>query len=505
MLKAKITVDRHFQIDQVNNHLYNAFVEHLGRDVYGGLYDPESPVADDKGYRKDLMKIVQELKIPQVRYPGGNFSSGYHWEDGIGPVEKRPRRLDLAFQSIETNRFGTDEFMEWTRRAGTEAMMAVNLGTRGIEDAQNLFEYCNFPGGTYWSDLRIANGIKAPYNIHTWCLGNEIDGAAWQTGHRTADDYGHVLAETAKVLRWIQKDIEIIGCGSASPEQPTLGTWESTVLSHAYDYVDMLDMHIYDRNYIDDTQNYMGSALRMDRYIADALAAVDYAKALKRGRKTINLSFNEWNTWFILEDTDHREKLWTEAPSLLEDSFTMEDAIVVGDMMLSMLKRADRVKTACISQLVNVNAPFMTEVGGSGSYKQTIFYPYMHASLYGRGTALQTPVQCDRYDSKQYTDVPYLSSVSVWNEENEELTVFAINRSVTESMELEANLCSFSDYELVEHLILTDEDPKAKNDFQNPNRVVPCSNVKNDHMDNGMLSALLPKMSWNVLRLSKRK
>ena len=503
-MKAQIIADKHFQIDKVSDHLFNSFVEHLGRDVYGGLYDPDSPLADDKGYRKDLIDVVRQLKIPQVRYPGGNFSSGYHWEDGIGPVEQRPHKLDLAFQSIETNRFGTDEFMEWTRRAGTEAMMAVNMGTRGLEDAQNLFEYCNFPGGTYWSDRRIANGIKQPYNIHTWCLGNEMDGVTWQTGHRIADDYGRVLAETAKVLRWIQKDIEIIGCGSASPEMDTLGTWETTVLQYAYDYVDMLDMHIYDKNYINDTQNYMASALRMDRYISDALAAVDYAKALKRGRKTINLAFNEWNTWFILEDTDHRDRLWTSAPSLLEDSFTMEDAIVVGDMMLSMLKRADRVKTACISQLVNVNAPFMTEVGGSGSFKQTIFYPFMHASLYGRGIALETPVKCAKYDSKQYTDVPYLSSVCVWNEENDELTVFAINRSVSEQMELEADVRSFSGYALKDHLILTDADPKAKNDFQNPNRVTPYSNTTNDSMDDGILHAILPKMSWNVLRLAKK-
>lgn len=501
-MKARITVDKAFKIDRVSDHLYDAFVEHLGRDVYGGLYDPESPQADEMGYRKDTMAFVREARIPQVRYPGGNFSSGYRWEDGVGPVEKRPRRLDLAFQSIETNRFGTDEFMEWTKRAGTEAMMAVNMGTRGIEDAQNLFEYCNFEGGTYWSDKRIEYGHKAPYNIKTWCLGNEIDGE-WQTGHRTAADYGHLVAETSKVLRWIQKDIEIIACGSASPEQKTLGLWETTVLDSAYDHVDLLDMHIYDRNYIDDTQNYVGSALRMDRYISDALAAIDYVKALKRSKKTINLAFNEWNTWFILEDTDHRDKLWTVAPSLLEDNFTMEDAIVVGDMLLSMLKRADRVKTACISQLVNVNAPFMTEVGGARSYKQPICYPYLHASLYGRGTALLTPVECPRYDSKQYTDVPYLSAVSVWNEEEEALTVFAINRSVNESMTLEADLRSFEGYTLCDHIILTDDDPKAINTFEHPDRVAPYSSLAGDERADGRLTATLPKMSWNVLRLKR--
>lgn len=504
-MKAKITVDRAYGIDHVSEHLYDAFVEHLGRDVYGGLFDPDSPQADEHGFRKDLLRMVKELKIPQVRYPGGNFSSGYRWEDGIGPAAQRPRRLDLAFQSIETNRFGTDEFMAWCAAAGVEPMMAVNTGTRGIEDAQNLFEYCNFPGGTAWSDRRVANGRALPYGVKTWCLGNEMDGVDWQTGHRTAEDYGKLIAEIAKVYRWIDPTVEIIACGSASPEMPTLGQWEKTVLDYAFDRIDLMDMHIYDRNDANDTQNYMGSALRMDRFIEDAIASVDYARVLHRGKKRINLAFNEWNTWFILEDTDHRDRKWTVAPSLLEDHFTMEDAIVVGDMMLSMLKRADRVKTACLSQLVNVNAPIMTEAGGNRSYKQPTYYPFLHASLYGRGTAIQTPVVCDRISTSRYSDVPMLSSVSVWNEEQGELTVFAINRSVANSMELTADLRSFEGYRFEEHILLTDRDPKAHNSFDEPKRVAPVRRTDDAVMDAGMLTIRLSPMSWNVIRLRMQK
>ncbi len=504
MIKANISVDKSYKISEINDHLYDAFVEHLGRDVYGGVYDPQSPVADDLGFRKDLIELVRELRIPQVRYPGGNFSSGYRWEDGIGPVAQRPKRLDLAFQAMETNRIGVNEFQEWAKRAGTETMMTVNMGTRGIQEAQDLFEYCNFKGGSYWSDLRISHGYREPYHIKTWCLGNEIDGN-WQIGHQTADVYGQKAAETAKLFKLMDPETEIIMCGTSSPGQASLGKWEAGVLEHAWDYVDLMDMHIYFKNYINDTQNFLSSALTFDRYIQDGIACLDYMKAVKKSSKTVNLAFNEWNVWFILEDTDSRTKkdLWQPAPNLLEDYFTFEDALVVGDMLISMLKRSDRVKTACISQLVNVNAPFMTEVGGAGSYKQTIFYPYMHACLYGRGTALLTPVQTEKYDSKEFCDVPYLSAVAVYDEASEFITVFAINRSVKEEMELQCDLRSFESYGLENHWILHDQDPKAHNSLQNPNRVVPYEDKTRDLLDHGYLRSVLPPMSWNVFRLKK--
>ncbi len=504
MIKAKMSVDRAYRISAVNDHVYDAFVEHLGRDVYGGIYDPDSPVADDMGFRKDLIKVVRELKIPQVRYPGGNFCSGYRWEDGIGPVDQRPKRLDYAFQSLETNRIGVNEFQEWARRAGTETMMTVNMGTRGIEDAQNLFEYCNCRTGSYWADLRASHGYREPYNIRTWCLGNEMDGP-WQIGHKSADVYGQKAAETARLFKTMDPNLEIIMCGSSSPGMDTLGKWEAGVLEHSYDCVDLMDMHIYFKNYINDTQNYLSSALTMDQFIQKGIASLDYMKVLKRSSKTINLAFNEWNVWFILEDTDRRTKedLWQPAPNLLEDYFTFEDALVVGDMLISMLKRADRVKTACISQLVNVNAPFMTEVGGAGSYKQTIFYPYMHACLYGRGTALLTPIETEKYDSKEFCDVPYLSGVAVYDEKEEAVTIFAINRSVKEELELNCDLRSFEGYRMENHILLCDADPKAHNSLTQPDRVAPYEDMRRDSLDQGRLCSVLPPMSWNVIRLKK--
>ena len=504
MIKAKMSVDKAYKIGQISDHVYDAFVEHLGRDVYGGVYDPESPQADDMGFRKDLIQVVKDLKIPQVRYPGGNFCSGYKWEDGIGPVEKRPKRLDYAFQAMETNRIGVNEFQEWAKRAGTETMMTVNMGTRGLQEAMDLFEYCNFKGGSYWSDLRKEHGHADPYNIRTWCLGNEMDGD-WQIGHQSADLYGQKVTETAKLYKLMDPETEIIICGSSNPQQKTMGTWEREVLEHAYEHVDLVDLHIYFKNYINDTQNYLSSALTFDRFIQDGIACLDYMKVVKHSNKTLNLAFNEWNVWFILEDTDSRtpKDLWNPAPNLLEDYFTFEDALVVGDMLISILKRADRVKTACISQLVNVNAPFMTEVGGAGSWKQTIFYPYMHACLYGRGTALLTPVETEKYDSKEFCDVPYLSSVAVYEEETGELTIFAVNRSVKEEIELTCDIRSFEDYVLEKYEILHDEDPKAHNSLQMPDRIRPYEEMRRAKVEGGYLKAVLPAMSWNVIRLKK--
>ena len=503
MEKAKIVLDARYQIGKVSDHLFDSFVEHLGRNVYGGVFDPQSPEADEDGFRRDLISKVREAHIPQVRYPGGNFASGYRWEDGIGPVELRPKRLDLAFQSLETNRIGTDEFLRWCKKAGTDCMMTVNLGTRGIDEARGLFEYCNHPSGTAFSDLRRKYGSTDPYNIRTWCLGNEMDGD-WQIGHHDAQDYGKLALETAKTFRWLQPDTEIIICGSSSPKQPTLGSWEATVLDYCYEQADLVDYHIYFKNELDDTQNYLCSALTMDRYIEDGIACLDFVRAKKKSRRRLNLAFTEWNVWFILEDTDHRTRYWEPAPSLLEDYFTFEDALVVGDLMISMLKRADRVKTACISQLVNVNAPLMTNVGKKGLYCQPTWYPFLQSSLYGRGISLNVPVICNHIDTKEYTDVPLLSTAAVWQEEEETLSVFALNRSVTEDLLLEADLRSLPGYELKQHIVLKNENPKAINTLETPDTVAPSAGSLGT-LDQGILSVSLPKMSWNVLLFKKGK
>jgi alpha-N-arabinofuranosidase len=499
-MKGKMTVHREFTTGEVDKRIYGSFIEHLGRAVYGGIYEPGHPEADEQGFRKDVLGLVRELDVPIVRYPGGNFVSGYNWEDGVGPAEKRPARQDLAWMTLEPNKFGTNEFVQWARRANSQVMMAVNLGTRGPDAARNLVEYCNFPEGTAWSDLRRSHGFRKPHNIKLWCLGNEMDGP-WQICHRTAAEYGRIAAEAAKVMKWTDPSIELVACGSSNARMPSFGNWEAEVLDHVYDYADYVSLHIYFGNRDNDTPNFLGKSLEMDSFIKTVAGICDLAKAKRHSNKTVNLSFDEWNVWFHSNDADKKIEKWTVAPPQLEDIYTMEDALVAGCMLITLLKNADRVKVACLAQLVNVIAPVMTENGGR-AWRQSIFYPFMHASKYGRGTVLRCPVQSEKYDSKEYSGVPYLETVAVHNEEKEALTIFAVNRNLSESLELETGIHGFDGYRPVEHITLNNPDLKAVNSPQG--ETVKPAVLPPGSLDGTLLRTLLPPASWNVIRLEKR-
>lgn len=389
----------------------------------------------------------------------------------------------------------------WTNLVNAEVMMAVNLGTRGIDDARNFVEYCNHPSGSYWSDLRISHGYREPHKIKTWCLGNEMDGP-WQIGHKTAEEYGRVALEAAKVMKWVDPSIELVLAGSSSSQMPTFPEWEATVLDHAYEQVDYISLHRYYGNRDDDTANFLASSLDMDQFIHTVVSTCDYVKAKKRSKKTINLSFDEWNVWFHSNEADRQIEPWSIAPPQLEDIYTMEDALVVGTMLISLLKRADRVKMASMAQLVNVIAPIMTIKGGD-AWKQTIYYPFLHASRYGRGTVLRPIISSPRYDTKEYNDVPVLESIAVFNESAEELTIFAVNRDLDDALVLNADIRSFDGYEVIEHIVLQNDDVKACNTVGNPNVVIPRL-VKLSNVDDGHLECSLPKLSWNVIRFGKR-
>ncbi|TRZ35674.1 alpha-N-arabinofuranosidase [Niallia circulans] len=498
--KAKMILEKDFKVGEIDNRIYGSFIEHLGRAVYGGVFEPNHPDADENGFRKDVINLVRELQVPLVRYPGGNFVSGYNWEDGVGPVESRPRRLDLAWRTTETNEVGTNEFMKWAKLVGADVNMAVNLGTRGIDAARNLVEYCNHPGGSYYSDLRAAHGVKEPYNIKTWCLGNEMDGP-WQIGHKTAAEYGRIAQEAAKVMKWVDPSIELVACGSSHRNMPTFADWEATVLDHTYDHVDYISLHQYYGNQSNDVANYLALSLEMDDFISSVISIADYVKAKKRSKKKINLSFDEWNVWYHSNENDKLIEPWSIAPHQLEDVYNFEDALLVGCMLITMLKHADRLKIACLAQLVNVIAPIMTEDNGP-AWKQTIFYPYMHTSVYGRGVSLNPIVSSPKYDSKDFTDVPYLESTAVYNEEKEQLTIFAVNRHLEEGLLLECDIRNFEDYHVVEHIVLENDDIKAENSAANQ-KVEPHTNGNAEWKD-GIITAVLPKLSWNVIRLEKR-
>lgn len=499
--QAKMVIDREFQISKIDKRIYGSFIEHLGRAVYEGIYQPGHPSADANGFRRDVMELVRDLNVPIIRYPGGNFVSNFYWEDSVGP--NRPRRLELAWRSTETNEVGISEFSKWCKEVGSDVMMAVNLGTRGIQDACNLLEYCNHPSGSKYSDLRISHGDKDPYNIKVWCLGNEMDGP-WQTGHKTPDEYGRLAEETAKAMKQIDPSIELVSCGSSNTTMPTFPEWEATTLSHDYNYVDYISLHQYFGNRFNDSRNFLAQSMEMDRFIHTVIATCDYVKAKKRSKKDMKLSFDEWNVWFhsdAEDDDTMKNRPWQVAPHLLEDRYTFEDALLVGLMLITFMKHADRLKMACLAQLVNVIAPIMTETNGP-AWRQTIYYPYLHASKFGRGVALQPVLTSTKHDTMDYTDVNDIDAVAVWNEEAEEVTIFAVNRDLEEAIPLTCDVKSFEGYQLEEHILLECGDLKATNSALGET-VAPKAQT-DTVLEDGEVKALLHKASWNVIRLKKR-
>lgn len=499
MKKAKVTVDKNFILGDIDKRLYGSFIEHLGRAVYEGIYQPESPFADEQGLRKDTLELVKELNVPIVRYPGGNFVSGFRWEDSVGPKENRPKRVDLAWQVIETNQFGLNEFADWSKKAGSDIMMAVNLGTRGTQEALDLLEYCNFEGGTALSDLRKSHGYEKPHNIKTWCLGNEMDGP-WQIGHKTAEEYSRLAHETGKVMKILDPSIELVACGSSFSHMPTFGSWESTVIDECYDTIDYVSMHQYYGNRDNDSANFLASSVDLDQFIGNVVAICDYVKGKKHSNKNINISLDEWNVWYHSNEADSKLEKWVQKPHQLEDVYNFEDALLVGSMLITMLRHADRVKIGCLAQLVNVIAPIMTS--DTGAWRQTIYYPYKHASIYGQGKVLNTMVQSPIYEAKQYGEAPYLDCVVVDNEENEELVIFAVNKDLVEDMEVTIDLRSYPDYKVKEQIVMHNDDLKAVNTEDNPTNVVPTLGGKSS-IEGGVLTAVLSNKSWNVIRLSK--
>ena len=511
MRNAHVLLDRDFTIGTTDKRLFGAFIEHLGRCVYGGIFEPGHRTADAQGFRQDVMALVRELAPTIMRYPGGNFVSGYNWEDGVGPVEQRPARLDYAWLSTEPNTFGTNEFIDWCRMADIEPMLAVNLGTRGPDEAGRFIEYCNHPGGTALSDLRRKHGWEQPHGVKFWCLGNEMDGP-WQTGAKTADEYGRIAVETAKIMRWVDPSIELAACGSSGRNMSTYGAWEDTVLQHTFDQVEWISLHTYLNNYADDTAAFLASPDLMDAFIEEVVAIADAVAARRRSSKRIMLSFDEWNVWYrTRRRTGNRTRPgWPVAPPILEEIYDMQDALAFGGACISLLNHADRVRAASLAQLVNVIAPIMTETGGD-AWRQTIFWPFKDMSQHGRGEVLRAIVRSDTYstayqDPRSVTDppialptVPYLKLAAVHTPEG--LTLFALNRDLENPLQMTADIRGFSNLALIEAQTLQDADLKACNTQAEPDRIKPAT-LDKVTVEPGRVIADLPPASWTVLRFA---
>lgn len=501
MKKAALVLDKDYAIARIDERLYGSFIEHLGRAVYGGIYEPDHPTADCSGFRRDVMDMVRQLNVSVVRYPGGNFVSGFNWEDSVGPRERRPKRLDLAWFTTETNEVGLHEFVKWCAAVNTQPMYAVNLGTRGPDDARRIVEYCNHPGGTALSDWRIQNGARDPFGIKLWCLGNEMDGP-WQICAKTATEYGRTAREAAKVMKWVDPTIEVIACGSSMYDIPTFGTWEYQMLTECYDEVDYVSLHRYYNNHADNTPDFLARSLDLDDFIHSVVSICDAVGGTKHSRKRLNLSFDEWNVWYHSNAQDEEIKKrdrWGRALPLLEDVYNFEDALLIGSLLITFLRNADRVKIACLAQLVNVIAPIMTRTGG-GVWPQTIYWPLYYVSRYGRGTALRPVVQSPTYACTDYDHVPYVDATAVLAD-NGDLVIFAVNRSLDESLELTADLRGFGKLAFEEHIVLHHEDVKAVNTELNPDNVRPQKGA-DVSVSEGRMSVALRRQSFHVIRFS---
>ena len=493
---VRVYIDSRRKIGAIDPNLFGSFLEHLGRAIYGGIYEPGSKLSDANGFRTDVMDQIRKLGVPIIRYPGGNFVSGYNWLDGVGPKKDRHVVLDKAWNSIETNQFGTDEYMAWCKAVGTKPLMGLNLGTGTPEQAAALVEYCNVEKGTKWSELRRKYGHADPYHVEHWCLGNEMDGP-WQIGHMSATEYGYKAADAARQMRDVDSSLKLIACGSSGPSMGTYLEWDQQVLEQCFPYVDGLSLHHYFGNYAQQTGNdssrYLALNLEMDRQIEQTLAVCDMVQARHRSPKRLWVSFDEWNVWYRATDGDgHRQ----EAPHLLEEVYNLEDALLIGGLVNSLLRHADRVKIACLAQLVNVIAPIMTNE--TGLYLQTIYYPYSWGLQYARGSTLELLIDSPTYEVPRLGQVAYLDVVATRAEDGV-VSLFVLNRDLSRSHTVEITWEAQRPGQVLASQILTGDDLKAFNSFESPKKVIP-QDFEKPSTANGRTTFEVPARSYSVIQ-----
>lgn len=491
-MRASLSLDTQRHRGEIDRRIFSGFLEHMGRAVYEGVYDPESPLSDANGFRTDVIEAIRKLHMPLMRYPGGNFVSSYDWTDGIGPREQRPVRPDYAWKSLETNQFGTDEFMAWCRQANTSPMLAVNLGTKGAEEAQALVEYCNMPPGTYWADRRVANGHRDPYGVKVWCLGNEMDGP-WQAGHVPAMEYARRADQAAKLMRGLDPSVELVLCGSSGRGMKTYMEWDREALEYCWDHVSYVSAHRYSENHRNDTGWFLAEGVEIERIIEDYAGLFAYVRGLKRSDKRVYLSFDEWNVWYKANEMDGR---WTRAPHLIEEVYNLEDALVCAQYLNAFIRRADVVKIACIAQIVNIIAPLLTK--RDGLLVQSIYHPFRIMAELAAGKSLVPLLDCPTYTAGARGETPVLD-VSAAHEDDGTLAVFAVNRSQTEPVTLRTALTDAVVQSVGEAEVLTGPDPKAANTWEQPNVIVPTAGTASVTED-GAVEVTVPALGFVGMR-----
>jgi alpha-N-arabinofuranosidase len=495
---ARIYMNSRRTIAPLDRNLFGSFLEHLGRAIYGGIYDPGSALANADGFRRDVIDEIRQLGVPIIRYPGGNFVSGYNWLDGVGPKQDRPRVLDKAWNSINTNQFGTNEYMTWCKAVGALPLMGLNLGTGTAEEAAALVEYCNVERGTKWSELRRKHGYAQPYNVKQWCLGNEMDGR-WQIGQMTAAQYGMKAQDTARQMRYVDRSLALIACGSSGPTMPTYLEWDRQVLELCYDYVDGLSLHRYFENTpaeTGDSRKFVAMNLFMDRQIGESLAVCDLVRGRLRSQKKLWLSFDESNVWYRQRSGDAVDGHRQEAPHLLEEIYNLEDALLVGGLLITLLRYADRVKIACLAQLVNVIAPIVTNP--NGLFRQTIYYPYSWALQYARGQVLNLLIESPTYAVPGMDEVAYIDAVATMNADGK-TALFILNRDLSNARQIEVVWEDSPRARIAASQTLTGNDLKAVNGFDAPERVKPQT-FDRPSTTNGRTRFEVPARSYTVIQ-----
>ena len=511
---TRVVIDPAFATAPLDRHIFGSFLEHLGRAIYEGIYDPGSRLADNNGFRGDVIKEVHTLGVPIIRYPGGNFVSGYHWLDGVGPKKDRPQVLDRAWNTLETNQFGTNEFITWTKQVGAEPLLGMNFGTGTAEMAVALVEYCNYPRGTKWSDLRRQHGYEQPHNVKYWCLGNEMDGP-WQIGHMGAREYGEKAVDAARQIRVIDPNVKLVACGSSGPFMPTYLEWDQQVLETCYELADGISLHRYWGNNQEtggNSETYLAMNLAMDRQIEEIKAVCDLVRGRKRTDKTLFLSFDEWNVWYRARSGDAVNGHGKPAPHLLEEVYDLEDALLVGGLLNSLIRNSDRVRLACLAQLVNVIAPLMTNA--NAVLKQTIYFPYAWALQHARGRAVQIVPEGPTYEVAHLGrptedigitgpglgSVPYLDVVATIDTDSKSAALFILNRDLEKPRDMEIVWRDIAPTRINSCQTITGNDLKAVNSFEQPNKVVP-QNLEPPRLGPKM-TLQVPARSYTVVSLA---
>jgi alpha-N-arabinofuranosidase len=489
---AQVFVDTNRTIAPISPLLFGGFAEHMGRCVYEGIYDPESPHADEHGLRKDVMGALRDQSYTVIRYPGGNFLSGYNWLDGVGPKAQRPRRRELAWQSVETNQFGTNEFIEFCAAINAAPMLGVNMGTGDIQSASDLVEYCNVSDGTYWSDLRVSHGFRNPHDVRYWCVGNEMDGF-WQIGHLDAAAYGNKALEAAKMMKWQDPTIETILCGSSNDRMPTYPEWDRIALEIAWEHMDYLSMHYYAGNREDDTASYLASAVLFERYVDTLEGTLRYVKAKRRSTHDVYLSWDEWQVWY---KGDPMQGNWTEAPHLAEEIYNLEDALVVAQWLNVFLRRSHVLKIACVAQIVNVISWVHTR--RDELLKQPSYYAFKLVSNLARGEALDVLVKAPELETKQYGAVPTLDVSASYDDETQRGAIFLVNRGQTEAVVTTIVWQDGKTVHIDEAWQLAGSDPKEANSWDEPNRLI-ANAISPPTVKDGRATLNLPPLSFTAL------